>query len=145
MKLAAYPTNFPSPKAVMLNGDGSMANSLRFLLNALFFRTGGGSGLPEVATGIAGAGITQAAATLLQADWNSVDTVPSGSGVRIPPLMQGQQIIVINTDSNPLQIYPPTGVAIDALGVNVAYSLAIGKEQTFKQWTATQLRSTQLG
>jgi hypothetical protein len=145
MKLASYPTNFPPPLDKMVNSDGTMANGLRFLLNALFFRTGGPGGLPEVATGIVAAGTTQADATLLQADWNSVDTVPANSGVRIPPLIPGQEIIVINTDGIAVKVYPSTGVAIDALGANAAFSLTNGKEQTFRAWSATQLRSIKLG
>jgi hypothetical protein len=65
--------------------------------------------------------------------------------VRIPPLIPGQQIVVLNTDVGNVKVYPSTGVAIDALGANAAYSLVNGKEQTFRAWTATQLRSIKLG
>lgn len=145
MKLAAYSTQFPGPTDKMVTPEGGMTNSLRFLLNALFFRTGGPGGLPEVMTGITAAGTTQADATLLQADWNSVDTVPANSGVRIPPLIPGQQVLVLNSTGTNLNVYPSTGVAIDALGSNTAYSLVGAKEQLFRAWTATQLRSIKLG
>jgi hypothetical protein len=145
MKLATYSTQFPGPTDAMVTPQWSMTNSLRFLLNALFFRTGGPGGVPEVTTGIAAAGTTQADATILQADWNSVDTVSANSGVRIPPLIPGQEIVVLNTDGVAVKVYPSTGVAIDALGVNTAFSLVNGKEQTFRAWSATQLRSIKLG
>jgi hypothetical protein len=145
MKLATYSTQFPGPTDAMVTPQGSMTNSLRFLLNALFFRTGGPGGVPEVATGVVAAGVAQADATILQADWNSVDTVPANSGVRIPPLIPGQEIVVLNTDGVAVKVYPSTGVAIDALGANAAFSLVNGKEQTFRAWSATQLRSIKLG
>ena len=145
MKLATYSTQFPGPTDAMVTPQGSMTNSLRFLLNALFFRTGGPGGVPEVTTGIAAAGTTQADAAILQADWNSVDTVPANSGVRIPPLIPGQEIVVLNTDGIAVKVYPSIGVAIDSLGANAAFSLVNGKEQKFRAWSATQLRSIKLG
>jgi hypothetical protein len=142
--LAVYQVEFPAGDQKVINPDGTLNNASPFL-RALFFRTGAGTGLPQVDTGIEADGASQATAQLLMADWNSVDTVAGGSGVVMPPLQQGQAVTVLNTSATPLAVYPPDGFSIDALGVNADYSLAAGKEQTFKCWTLTEIRSTQLG
>lgn len=98
-----------------------------------------------VATGLVAAGATQATALVLEVGWNEVDTVPLNTGVMIPPLGVGLASTVFNEGANPLKVYPPVGGQIDALGVNVAYSLAASKMQSLFQLTATQWRSTQLG
>jgi hypothetical protein len=52
---------------------------------------------------------------------------------------------VFNQGGATLKIYPPAGMSIDALTVNIPYTLANLKTQTFSQVSATQFISTQLG
>ena len=121
-------------------------NDFRLLITALFNRTGQGTGLSnKVANNLTATGSTQATSLALNQDWNEVLTVPVGSGVNLLPLLPGQSQTVYNGDGNPLKVYPAVGFAIDALGVNVAYTLAAGKTQVFSEWQASLVRSLQLG
>lgn len=98
-----------------------------------------------VSTGLVAAGTTQGTALALTRNWNEVITTPAASGVLLATLGVGQPSKVWNAGLNALKIYPPVGGQIDALGVNVAYSLPIDKCQEFDQLTAATWRSTQLG
>lgn len=101
----------------------------------------------SVTTGIAAAGSNQGTATALTTDLNFVTAVAAAAdGVICPTLPTGRYIVVYNDDSaDALNVYPPVGSQIDALGVNNPYSLPFGKSQIFRAATATLLRSTQLG
>lgn len=99
----------------------------------------------SVATGLVAAGTTQGTALALTVNWNEVTTVAVNTGVELGALGIGQPSKVWNLGANALKIYPPVGGQIDALGVNVAYSLPVNKCQELDQLTATQWRSTQLG
>lgn len=118
-------------------------------LKALFYRTGNESGIPNlVASDLIAAGTTQATALQLDRDWNEIATTAANSGVQLSDLSPGEQQTVVNAGANTLKVYPfvrTPAVHIDALADNAAYSLASGKEQTFKCWTDTHVRSTQLG
>lgn len=98
-----------------------------------------------VQTGLVATGTTQATALVLTRGWNEVITTPVNSGVVIPALGVGIESTVFNEGANALKVYPPVGGQIDALGVNIPYSLASGKMQSLFQLTATRWRSTQLG
>jgi|LakMenEpi03Aug12_release.lakeMendotaPanAssembly.Ray.scaffolds.fasta_scaffold20080_8 hypothetical protein len=79
-----------------------------------------------VTTGIVATGSTQADAANLLASINIVQTVTSGSGVKLPAAQAGLRIIVRNINAtNALKVYPNTGARIDLLAVNTAYSLPI--------------------
>lgn len=95
----------------------------------------------SVATGLGAGGTNQATALQLSAQWNEVDTVPNGSGVLLSAYQPGQSQTVFNQGLNPLDIYPPPGSQIDALGENEPYSLAAGSRITFDFTSATQIRS----
>lgn len=94
---------------------------------------------------VTAAGTTQATATALDSEWNVVTSTPSGSGVVLDGFNIGVSTTVFNEGGATLNVYPPSGMKIDALATNAAYSLANGKQQTFSQVSATQFYSTQLG
>lgn len=115
--------------------------------------TGGAGALPSwqrpfgtPALGVSAAGTNQGTATALTANVNQVTTVGAGQGVALPtPVPGAEPIVVSNQGAHTLSVYPPTGVEIDALGVNVAYSLADPKMQIFWPISTTLYYSTQLG
>lgn len=101
---------------------------------------------PEVVTsGIVAAGATQGTATAISTSVSEIDTTAAGTGVIITGLAKGQRWTVFNEGANALNVYPPVGAQIDALGNNNPYLLAAGKCQVFWAISAIQLRSTQLG
>ena len=129
-----------------ISKDGSLSNPFRIFLQALWNRTGQGTGIPlQVANALAATGSSQATALQLNVDINEVLTVPPGSGVLLLPLQAGQEQQVFNGDGGNLLVYPASGYSIDALAVNAAYTLAAGKTQIFTAYSPTQLRSRQLG
>jgi hypothetical protein len=142
--------DFPSPNVAVLEKNTDVPSTVyQFLFQSLFNRTGGESGIfSKVDANLTAKGATQATALALNKDWNEIATTPAGSGVMLFNLLPGMEQTVFNAGANALKVYPfskSPAVHIDALGNNAAYSLAAGKEQTFKCWTDTHLRSTQLG
>lgn len=146
MSVNSFPQNFPPSLAKVADPDGTFTDPWSVFLLSLWQRTGQASGIiPSVGVGLVASGNTQAGALTLTLDWNDVGTVAAGSGVLIPPLNAGQDIVIFNSGANVLSVYPPSGKAIDALAVNAAYSLAVGKMQIFRVLSLTQIRSTQFG
>jgi hypothetical protein len=92
-------------------------------------------------TTISAAGTNQAGATQITGDTVNVTTVGSGAGIKVPALgtnqTLGRSITIANNGANALLVYPQTGAAIDALGTNVATSLAVGKILQLVQVTTT--------
>lgn len=98
-----------------------------------------GSGVNSI-TAFAGGG--QASATALTRNTSFVTTVASsGDSVRLPTAALSLSVVVYNLGANSLNIFPVSGSAIDALGANVAYSLAAGASRVFDGQTTTQWRS----
>lgn len=98
-----------------------------------------------VDTGLTATGTTQGTALALAKNWNEITTTVANSGVVLASLGAGQPSLVFNQGANALKVYPPVGGTIDALGVDVPYSLPTSKVQQFSQLTATSWRSLQLG
>jgi hypothetical protein len=146
MTLPNYPKVFGASIDQWVDGS-RLTRDAREFLKALWNRTGAGSGVSNsVATGIAAAGTTQGTATALGSnDWNSIDTGAANSGVVIVRMQVGQSQTVFNNTGNTIKVYPLPGQSIDAGAVNAAFSLTNGKQQTFQQWTTTQVRTMQLG
>jgi TRAP-type mannitol/chloroaromatic compound transport system permease large subunit len=94
---------------------------------------------------VTAAGTTQATATALESEWNVIAAGIVNTGVVLDGFNIGVSTTVFNASGTAKNIYPPPGMAIDALGTNAAYSLANLKQQTFGQVSATQFYSTQLG
>lgn len=108
-----------------------------------------GSGVPgltvaaltqDVGTSISAAGTTQGTATeLVNAD-NEVSTVASGAGVILSSkLTAGDLQSVFNVGANPLKIYPPSGMKINALATNAAMTLSTNTGCLFKCLSTTKV------
>jgi hypothetical protein len=108
--------------------------------------TGYSSSLPTASytnalTAHAGGG--QGSATPLTTVLNRVTTVASsGDSVLLPVSAGGLQITVTNaTATNPMNVFPQSGDAINALSVNTAFSVAVGKTASFFCTVAGQWHS----
>jgi hypothetical protein len=77
----------------------------------------------SAANSISAAGTVQANATQLTNSINVVTTVSAGSGVKLPVAEAGMRIIVRNSTSTILNVYPNTGAAIEPALANAAYTL----------------------
>lgn len=66
------------------------------------------------ATGLTATGTSATDALQLSADWNTVATTASGTGVRLPPTEAGAMVCVYNAGANTLAVYPATGSTINA-------------------------------
>lgn len=90
------------------------------------------------ATGLAAAGTNQGTALSITKDINVISTVASGTGVVLPATSGGLRITIINTGANSLNVYPASSAQINALGSNIAYSLATGARLDFLSVSSTQ-------
>lgn len=144
--IPAFEGNIPPPTVNAINKDGTFAQSWKYLIQQLWNRTGGGSGIPNtVDNPLAAGGATQATATALTEDLNEIAPVGLGSGVMLSALKPGQSQTVFNNGANPLNVFPQVGVQIDTLGANLPYVLAAGKTQIYSCYGTTEIRSLQLG
>lgn len=134
--------NLPPPQEpFVVAGSLSLSYSgYQFLLSGF---NSAASSLPTatVAPGLAASGTNQATALQLTAQWNEVDTVEVGTGVLLSAYQVGQSQTVFNGSVNPLLVYPPPGLQIDALGDNEPYSLPAGSRIAFETWSDSQIRS----
>lgn len=94
-------------------------------------------GRVEPISGISAAGTTQVDATALSYAHSSVSTVAAGSGVKLPALQRGQEMIVFNLAGSELKVYPATGSNLNLLDPNAATTLGSGAAMTFVGLTAT--------
>lgn len=83
-------------------------------------------------------GTTQGTGLVLTKNINQFATVASGTGCVLPNVGAGGEIIIINRGANTLNIFPPSGGAINALASNAAITLATVTTLRFIQTTATQ-------
>jgi hypothetical protein len=150
MSAQALPTNFPAPKTPLVDKTGAATQDGRFLLLSLFNRTGAGDGIIPQVSGqsssanpqlLVAAGATQATALLLNDDWNYFGTVGAGLACLLQVTKPGTDSQVFNGGANNLNVFPPAGFQIDALGVNNPYVLAPGKLRIFACWSTTLLVS----
>jgi len=116
------------------------SQQFQFLVGVLvqdFFRKG-------ITTGITAAGTTQPGATALTQNFNEVTTTAANTGVRLPSgatvSVTGLEITVWNQGANTLNVYPPTGAQINALGTNIADTIASGSCKTYVAMSSTQYR-----
>lgn len=141
-----YLANFPDQSKSMIDSDGKATANWWLMFRAIWSRTGLGNGVPnQVANNLSATGTTQATGLVLNLDWNEVLTTAAGSGVTLLSVQPGQTQVVFNGGANGLNVYPPAGFQIDALGANAPYTLASGKTQMFGTYSNTQIRSVQLG
>lgn len=135
--------NLPPPQSPFVDsGSFNLSyDGYQYLLSLLAFSS---SQIPTatIDNGLVSTGTNQATALLLSSQWNEVDTVPAGSGVLLASYQPGQSQVVFNGDpSQALLVYPPPGMSINALAVNVAFSLASGSRATFDFTSDTQIRT----
>jgi hypothetical protein len=91
----------------------------------------------QVNTGLTAAGLTQATATVLTGQVNTVTTVMPGAGVMLPSLPAGQVAIIVNQGRNPLAVYPQPGNAIDGtLAVNWPVTVDAGSVANLVVWSS---------
>lgn len=92
--------------------------------------------------GIVAAGATPATATNLIGVFNEVVTVAAGTGVRLPSAgaqtVVGLPVVVFNRGANTLNVYPPAGGQINAVGVDTAITIVAGASAAFYASTNTQ-------
>ena len=131
-------TPFVDPKTGTLSNDGYQY--FMALLNTL------ASAIPtaSLALGLIAQGSGQSTALQLTSPLSVITSVVAGNGVLLSAYNPGQSQTVFNQSGSPINIFPPPGFAIDALAVNVPYSLTSGKMQIFNFESATQILSTQL-
>jgi hypothetical protein len=79
----------------------------------------------------------------LTSDYNVITTAASNpSGVTLPTATTGRRIIIVNKGANPINVFPATGGAIDALGANIPISVVVGGYMEFNASSTTQWYST---
>jgi hypothetical protein len=130
------------------SGIPSVASG-RGLLQAVYNRTGGGTGIVNQVTPptapLVATGASVVDALKLTADWNNVGETPAGAGVHIAPelnLQPGNDIWAYNNGTNNLNVYPPDAdTEIDAGGAGQPYVLAPGKSRCFQCLTPTKFSS----
>lgn len=81
-----------------------------------------GDGKDEVTA----AGTTSSDATQLLHVYNSIDTAPAGSGVKLPPTEMGAVIFVANSGANTVKVYPYESTTV----INQTTSASIAKDHT---------------
>ncbi len=108
-----------------------------------------GSGVPsltvvaicqDTATSVSAAGTTQATATELTSADSEVTSVGVASGVVLSSkLTPGDQQTVFNGGVNPLKIYPPSGMSINSLTINLPMTLQVNTGVLFKCISTTRV------
>jgi P2-related tail formation protein len=81
-----------------------------------------GDGKDEVTA----AGTTRNDATQIVSVFNSVDTAPAGSGVKLPPTEAGSVIYIANSGANTINVYPYEASTV----INQTTSASINKDHT---------------
>lgn len=100
-----------------------------------------GATLGQVSQGnVVAAGATQATATLLAKDMNTVTAAVAGvtDGVRLMAALAGLRVVVTNDAGVTVKVYPAVGEEVDNAAVNAPYLLAAGQTAEF---LATKLAS----
>ena len=80
----------------------------------------------------------QGSATLLTKEMNEVSTVAtSGDSVKLPVAVAGEVVTVVNNGAAALDVFPSTGDQIDALAVDVAFSITVAARNIFQCFNGT--------
>lgn len=138
--------NFPTQTQPLLDGAGNMSQVGRFFFQALWQRTGQGTGIPMTVGTYSGAGSTRADAPEMSDDINYIDQVSAGQGVALfQNIKPGMIQIVFNDGLNDVNVYAPAGSMLDADGPPGKYTLPAGKAQVFVCISSSLIKSLQLG
>jgi hypothetical protein len=93
----------------------------------------------SVGTSIAGAGVTQGDATLLEKHLNIVSLANAGANaVALPTPTVGTSIKVVNTSANDLKVFPAVNGIINDLGANAEFVMASNTRVEFSASSTTQ-------
>lgn len=94
----------------------------------------------DTATALSAAGTTQGTATELTAADSEITTVGAGAGVALSSkLAPGDVQTAFNAGANPLKIYPPASMKINALATNAAMTLSVNTGVMFKCVSTTRV------
>src|SRR5579859_75757 len=77
-------------------------------------------------SGLTAAGTNQVTATPITRQFSEFDTVPSGTGCRLPAV-NNVSLTIVNNGANSLNIYPATGDRFFGMAVNAPMSLPAGQ------------------
>ena len=66
-----------------------------------------------------------------------ITTAANPSGVTLPTALEGRWITVVNRGTNPINVYPALGAAIDAGAANAPVQIAVGAGATFSASSTT--------
>ena len=91
-----------------------------------------------VNSSISAAGTTQTTATLLNTSINVITTAASLSGVRLPVVEIGDELLILNLGANTCIVYPDTGSTINALPANTGFQLASNTGCQVNKFTASK-------
>lgn len=91
-----------------------------------------------VSSGVTAAGTTQGDSTPLTRPINNITTVSTNSGVRLPDAVAGMRVMVRNSTTTTLKVYPGSGAQINTLGTNVSFSLETLANIEFIAFSSTQ-------
>src|SRR5574343_446185 len=79
----------------------------------------------------------------LTSDINVITTAASNpSGVTLPTATVGREVTIVNKGANPINVYPATGAAIDALATNASLQIPVGGVVQFEASSTTQWYSS---
>lgn len=79
----------------------------------------------------------------LTSDYNVITTAAANpSGVTLPTATAGRRILIVNKGANPVNVYPATGAAIDAIAANSPISLPVNGVLEFNASSTTQWYSS---
>ena len=94
----------------------------------------------DVATSVSAAGTTQGTATELTASDSEVTTVGAGAGcVLSSKFSPGDSQTVFNAGENPLKVYPPSDMRINALAANAPMILSTNTGCFYKCISTTRV------
>lgn len=117
----------------------AMAQQLKYLMGLGFGALTARGICGTIVDNLASAGTSQADALQLTEDINIIVTVAANSGVRLPPVPQpGDEILVSNVGANPLNVYPGVGGSIQGAAVNAPYTLSANASASFTARTGSQ-------
>ena len=145
MSISKFQAQF-NPHSALVDSNGIPTTSYgRGFFNALYQRTGAGTGIIPKVSVVKAAGVSIADAFQLTADWNDIESGAANAGVAIASalgLQPGNDIWLFNGTATNKNVYPPDGqTQIDALGAGMPYVLGAGKLRCFQCWQATQFHS----
>lgn len=94
-----------------------------------------------VATGLTATGTTQGTALSLSSLWNEITTTLANTGVIAANAAVGFELAIFNRGANNLNIYPPVGSQINALGANNPLVAAVNSTTLLYPTSSTQMYS----